>query len=134
MPIYWGRYGAYYYRVNETAPALSNNTAHNSTDPVLCICENYDLCGCDNANSTYTLPPGLEYAVINGTEYAIINGTLANATLTNTTVTNGTPTNETISSGTKSSGICMGLYLTNSATWGSWLIGGAIVLLAVQSL
>lgn len=124
MPIYWGPYGAYYYRINETAPAPSNNTAHNATDPLLCVCENYDLCGCDNANSTYTLPSNLEYAVINGTEYAIINGTLANTTVTYP------PTNTTtISSGTRS-----GSCLTRTATWSSCVIGGAIVFLAIQSL
>jgi hypothetical protein len=119
MPTYWGPYGAYYYRVNETAPALPNNTAHNTTDLVLCVCESYQPCGCDNANSSYTLPPDVMYTVINGTEYAIVNGTLAN---------------ETVIPGETSSGMFIAVYLTKTATWRPWVIGGVTVLLAIQSL
>lgn len=117
MPIYWGPYGAYYYRVNETAPAPSNNTAHNTTDPVLCVCESYLPCGCDNANSSYTLPSGVEFVVINGTEYGIVNGTLANGT-----------------SGPTSSGISIRSSFSKTAIWSSWVVGGVIAFLAIQSL
>jgi hypothetical protein len=116
MPIYWGPYGAYYYRVNYTAPALPNNTAHNTTDPVLCICENFHPCGCDKANGT---PPDLRYAVINGTEYAIVNGTLENGT----TAPGGT-----------SSGAGLGLYLTRSGKWATWVVFAAATTLAFQAL
>ena len=78
MPICWGPYGAFYYRINDTVPALPNNTAHNATDPVLCICENYHPCGCDNLNGAYHFPVRPRYAGLNGTEYAIVNGTLEN--------------------------------------------------------
>lgn len=119
MPIYWGPYGAYCYRVNYTAPALPNNTAHNTTDSVLCICENYHPCGCDNANQTYRLSTGLQYAMINGTEYAIVNGTLANGT----TAPGGT-----------SSGAGLGLYLTRSGRWATWAVFVVTVTLAFQAL
>ena len=119
MPFYWGPYGAYYYRVNQTAPALPNNTAHNTTDPILCVCENYDPCGCDDDTSgNYTLPPDTMYAVINGTEYAVVNGTLDNSTSEN---------------GAPSSG-STGLYLTKSGAWSAWVMLGAAILLAVQAL
>jgi hypothetical protein len=119
MPIYWGPYGAYYYRVNYTAQALPNNTAHNTTDPVLCICKNYHPCGCDNANQTYQLPSGLLYAVINGTEYAIVNGTMTNGT--------------TAPSGS-SSGAGLGLYLTRSGRWGTWVVFAVAITLALHPL
>jgi hypothetical protein len=124
MPFYWGPYGAYYYRVNHTAPALSNNTDHNTTDPILCVCENYQPCGCDNANGSYTLPSDTQYSVINGTEYAIVNGTLENGT---------TSTNET-ELGFQSGGMGMGLYLTKSGSWASWMILGVAVVLVVQGM
>ena len=123
MPFYWGPYGAYYYRVNQTAPALPNNTAHNTTDPILCVCQNYDPCGCDNTSENYTLPSGAQYAIINGTEYVVVNGTLDNST-----VENGTATPAVTSSGS------MGLYLTKSGAWSAWVMLGAAAMLAVQAL
>jgi hypothetical protein len=122
MPFYWGPYGAYYYHLNHTAPALPNNTAHNTTDPILCVCENYQPCGCDDTdNGTYTLPSDAKYAVINGTEYAVVNGTLENGTDDGTT-------------DSASAGMKMGLYLTQSGTWASWVVFALAALLAVQAL
>jgi hypothetical protein len=115
-PLYYGPYGAYYYQLNDTVPAAANNTAHNKTDPVLCVCEVYDQCGCDNSNSSFT-PTDYTYAVVNGTEYAVINGTLSNGT-----------------SATSAAGPSMGLYLTKSGTWTSWLLFGVITLAFVQAL
>jgi len=126
MPFYWGSYGAYYYHLNHTAPALSNNTDHNSTDPILCVCENYQPCGCDNTNGTYDLPDDTKYAVINGTEYAIVNGTLDNGT----TAPGGTDN----SSDTSSAGVRMGLFLTKSGTWLSWGVFSFAVMMAFQTL
>jgi hypothetical protein len=123
MPFYWGPYGAYYYHLNHTAPALANNTDHNTTDPILCVCANYQPCGCDNTNGTYDIPPGTKYAVINGTEYAIVNGTLENGT----TAPGGTDDVE-------SAGMKMGLYLTKTGTWTSWVLFALAALLAVQAL
>lgn len=117
MPFYWGPYGAYYYHVNHTAPALPNNTAHNTTDPILCVCENYQPCGCDNSNGSYTIPDDTKYAVINGTEYAVVNGTLENGT-----------------TAAESVGVGMGLFLTKSGSWASWMIMGVAAVLAVQAL
>ena len=123
MPFYWGPYGAYYYHLNATAPAQPNNTDHNSTDPILCVCQNYQPCGCDNTNGTYDLPPDTKYAVINGTEYAIVNGTLENGT----TAPGGT---DDASSG----GMRMGLFLTKSGTWISWGLFAFAVMIAFQTL
>lgn len=116
MPFYWGQYGSYYYLVNDTAPASQNNTDFNETDPVMCVCENYLPCGCDNANGTFMLPDDLEYAVINGTEYAIINGTLENGTAAT------------------SAGMGKGLHLTRTGTWGTWIVFGAGMFLVIQLL
>lgn len=119
MPFYWGPYGAYYYRINHTAPAEGNNTAHNTTDPILCVCENYQPCGCDNANGSYTAPSDVMYAVINGTEYAVVNGTLENGTT---------------APGAASAGMGMGLYLTKAGTWASWMVFVLATVLAVWAL
>ena len=115
-PFYWGLHGVYVYHLNDTVPAAPNNTAHNATDDILCVCEAYDECGCDNANSSFT-PTNYTYAVINGTEYAIINGTLDNDT-----------------SATSAAGESLALYLTRSETWSSWVLFGAITWAFVQAL
>ena len=80
MPYNWGLYGEYCYLLNHTAPALSTNPAHNTTDPILCVCQNYNPCGCDNTPGSYQIPSTAKYSIINGTEYAIVNGTLENGT------------------------------------------------------
>jgi hypothetical protein len=120
MPFYWGPYGAYYYPLNATAPALPNNTAHNTSDPIICVCQNYQPCGCDDTNGTYVLPNGTMYAVINGTETAVVNGTLENGT--------------TAPGGTTSSGVRMGVFLDSRGWWVSWVVFGVTVLFAIQSL
>jgi hypothetical protein len=120
MPFYWGPYGAYYYHLNHTAPALANNTAHNSTDPILCVCQNYEECGCDDTDGNYTIPAGTQYAVINGTEYAVVNGTLENGT--------------TAPDDATSSAVGMGLYLANSGFWTTWGVFGLMTYFAFQAL
>jgi len=80
MPYNWGPDGEYCYLLNHTAPALPTNPAHNTTDPILCVCQNYNLCGCDNTGDSYQIPSTVKYSIINGTEYAIVNGTLENGT------------------------------------------------------
>ena len=119
MPFYWGPYGAYYYHLNHTAPALANNTDHNSTDPILCVCEKYQPCGCDDTSGNYSLPAGTQYAVINGTEYAVVNGTLDNGTT---------------APDASSAGVRMGLYLTKSGAWTIWGVFGLTAFFAIQAL
>jgi len=65
------------------------------------------------------LPSDAKYAVINGTEYAIVNGTLENGTT---------------APGATSGGMGMGLYLTKSGTWASWMVFVLAAVLAVQAL
>jgi hypothetical protein len=68
-----------------TSLSYRNNTAKY---PVLCFCENYGVCGCDDivamnltlTNGTQPVKYNTTYAVINGTAYALLNGTLANGT------------------------------------------------------
>ncbi|KAI9835462.1 MAG: hypothetical protein M1819_002380 [Sarea resinae] len=84
------------YHNASAAPAhttATNITNANSTMPVLCLCQQYCECGCDdNANSTYIesiIGNGnpsqfnqslVRLSVVNGTETLIVNGTLANGT------------------------------------------------------
>jgi hypothetical protein len=79
-----------YYFYNRT----NNDTAtRNETLPVLCLCQEYSVCGCDdNGNATYVnqlLGNGsaadrnsslIQVAEVNGTKTVVINGTLPNGT------------------------------------------------------
>lgn len=112
MPFDWGSYGEYCYFLDHTAPALPSNPAHNISDPILCVCQNYLPCGCDNKSGQYTIPSSAKYSIINGTEYAIVNGTLQNGT-----------TLPTQTGGAKSSGIRAEAHLTALVTGVLWLVG-----------
>jgi len=110
MPFNWGLYGEYCYLLNHSAPAVPTNPAHNTTDPVLCVCQNYNQCGCDNTGGSYQIPSTVKYAIINGTEYAIVNGTLENGTTA------------PAQSSAESSGVSMEVCLVSSVTWILWLV------------
>jgi hypothetical protein len=92
-PVYSYPYGvpyAYHHPINESNSDNNETTNGNYTLNVVCLCEEYQTCGCDgNTNSTYLNeiigdPPRNSSAVTvmkNGTnETAYINGTLANGT------------------------------------------------------
>jgi hypothetical protein len=73
-------YGAYGYPWHN--PVHYNNRTDNDTRtrnetlPVLCLCQEYSVCGCDdNGNSTFVAE-----LLGNGTKTAVINGTLPNGT------------------------------------------------------
>jgi hypothetical protein len=112
-----------------------NNTAtRNETLPVLCLCQEYGVCGCDdNGNTTYVtelLGNGsladrnaslIRVANVNGTKTAIINGTLPNGT----TASGGTnPSNaDQLSGAAKKFVIAYGGYWVMVA-----LVGGMVTL------
>jgi hypothetical protein len=115
-------HGYYVYHLNRTLPAESNVYApSNSTTkyPVLCYCEKYGVCGCDDitVNSTVgtneTVRWNTTYALWNGTGFTLLNGTLANGT----TVPGGTENSASSLNGLGwvlySSCIIAGLYLVN---------------------
>lgn len=95
LPGLW-LFGAYSYPYSRHVPFHNNTSGQNETLPVLCLCEQYSVCGCDeNHNATYTqalydnatvLPAGLDkqfvsaVADVNGTKTLVVNGTLANGT------------------------------------------------------
>jgi hypothetical protein len=77
------------YHLNRTLPAESNAYMPNNstaTYPVLCFCENYGVCGCDDITvnrttaTNETVRWNTTYALWNGTGYSLLNGTLANGT------------------------------------------------------
>ena len=115
MPFNWGSNGEYCYRLNHSAPALPTNPAHNTTDPILCVCQDYLQCGCDNTEGPYNIPSTVRYAIINGTEYAIVNGTLENGT--------------TVPA--ESSGTSIEIGLAASATWVLLTLGAAFFIHAI---
>jgi len=94
LPLWMTSYphGLHVYHLNRThLPITQNVTAMsygNGTTkyPVLCFCENYAVCGCDDIvamNSNNRSEPvkyNTTYAMINGTAYALLNGTLVNGT------------------------------------------------------
>lgn len=88
-------YGAYAYPYGApyhyTHPIPNDTHANsNNTIPVVCLCQEFSECGCDNnSNSTYLNdvigdPPrnssNVSIVNVNGTETAYINGTLDNGT------------------------------------------------------
>lgn len=82
-------YGAYAYPYSERAQ-YGNNP--NETIPVLCVCQKYNVCGCDEnydpsfvqdmyKNATGDGEPKLaRLSDVNGTRTLVINGTLENGT------------------------------------------------------
>ncbi|KAJ5109784.1 hypothetical protein N7532_002429 [Penicillium argentinense] len=84
-------YGAYAYPYTHPYHYVNHTNNHNESLPVVCLCQEYQECGCDdNNNSTYyeslfndTEPRNTSNARVvnvNGTEKLYINGTLANGT------------------------------------------------------
>jgi hypothetical protein len=84
-------YGAYAYPYHHPYYYEDETNHHNESMPVVCVCQEYQECGCDdNNNSTYyeslfngTQPrntSNTRVVEVNGTEKIYINGTLANGT------------------------------------------------------
>lgn len=84
-------YGAYAYPYSHPYYYMNESNHHNESLPVVCLCQEYLECGCDeNNNCTYyeSLFHGNEpqntshtrVVDVNGTEKIYINGTLANGT------------------------------------------------------
>lgn len=84
-------YGAYAYPYSHPYYYEDEQTHKNESLPVVCLCQEYQECGCDNNNNrTYfeSLFNGTEpknttntrVVDVNGTEKIYINGTLANGT------------------------------------------------------
>lgn len=92
LPAAWA-YGAYAYPYNHHYHYYNETSHQNSSLPVVCVCQEYNPCGCDdNNNSTYyedlfngTQPhngTNVRVVDVNGTEKIYINGTLPNDTTT----------------------------------------------------
>jgi hypothetical protein len=88
-------FSAYAYPYAQSINYYNNTNNQNQTLPVLCLCQQYSECGCDeNHNQTYTQalvdnatrfdnssqPYVSKIADVNGTRTLVINGTLANGT------------------------------------------------------
>lgn len=84
-------YGAYAYPYNHNYHYVNQTSHKNESLPVVCVCQEYSVCGCDNnSNSTYfhslfngtepTNSSKVRVVDVNGTEKIYINGTLPNGT------------------------------------------------------
>jgi hypothetical protein len=132
-------YGAYGYPWHN--PVHYNNRTDNDTRtrnetlPVLCLCQEYSVCGCDdNGNSTFvaellgngsyadTNSSLIRVTNVNGTKTAVINGTLPNGT----TASGGTDP----SSADQLSGTARKFVVTYGGYWIMVaLVGGIVTLL-----
>ncbi|KAI9744536.1 MAG: hypothetical protein M1818_002065 [Claussenomyces sp. TS43310] len=92
FPGVWG-YGAYSYPYSHPYTFHNISSGHNETKPVNCLCQQYQVCGCDdNSNNTTfldsligngsyaTLPSTVKVADYKGTNTIFVNGSLANGT------------------------------------------------------
>jgi hypothetical protein len=86
-------YPAYVYRYSQPYTFYNASLGANQTEPVLCLCQQYSECGCDdNPDPTYmntiigTGDPTtwnqtlVQAGMVNGTQSIVINGTLQNGT------------------------------------------------------
>jgi hypothetical protein len=82
-------YGAHMYPYSYPYHYYNRTAALNQTRPVLCGCDPYSVCGCDDNNETLSEIIGdgtnfnrslLAVADVNGTSTLLINGTLPNGT------------------------------------------------------
>jgi len=117
---------SYHNRTNTSQPANQNETL-----PVVCLCDMYSACGCDdNNNSTYldsvvgngsmadannTL---VHIAMVNGTKKLVLNGTLPNGTDNSTTTDNSTSAPPT------STGLSIRQNIMEVS--GFWLVGAIV--------
>jgi hypothetical protein len=84
-------YSAYAYPYNHHYNYYNQNNQKNESLPIVCVCQEYSECGCDNNNNqTYfeslfngTVPKNsstVRVVDVNGTQTIYINGTLPNGT------------------------------------------------------
>ncbi|KNG90281.1 conserved glycine-rich protein [Aspergillus nomiae NRRL 13137] len=118
-------YGAYAYPYNYHYQYVDQITHHNASMPVVCLCEKYAECACDdNSDRSYyesifngTQPTNSSVAKIvkvNGTETIYINGTLPNGT----TVADASTPSGAARTGIQISGYWSMVALVASTIWG----------------
>ncbi|KAF9882839.1 hypothetical protein FE257_004970 [Aspergillus nanangensis] len=118
-------YGAYAYPYSHHYNYVNETNHQNESLPVVCLCEKYSECGCDdNNNSTYyeslfngTQPANssiVKIAEVNGTETIYINGTLPNGT----TVADPSASSASTMSAVEFSGYWMMVAAVAGTVWG----------------
>ncbi|KAE8417032.1 hypothetical protein BDV36DRAFT_296485 [Aspergillus pseudocaelatus] len=118
-------YGAYAYPYNYHYQYVDQTSHHNASMPVVCLCEKYAECACDeNSDRLYyesifngTQPANSSVAKIvevNGTETIYINGTLPNGT----TVADSSTPSGAARTGVQISGYWPMVALVASTIWG----------------
>lgn len=95
-------YGIYAYPYRDPYRFVNQTTNQNETIPVVCLCQEYSVCGCDkNHHSGYfkdlfngPVPHDtdkVQVADVNGTRKVVINGTLPNGTTRSDPDASGSP-------------------------------------------
>jgi hypothetical protein len=123
-------YSAYAYPYSHHYNYYNDNARRNESLPVVCVCQEYSECGCDNNNNrTYyeslfngTVPKNssiVRVADVNGTQTIYINGTLPNGT----TADDGSSTSSSSASGPvamvlHASGYWVTVAVVVAAVWG----------------
>ncbi|KAM0117093.1 hypothetical protein ACP6JC_006326 [Aspergillus fumigatus] len=117
-------YGAYAYPYSHRYNYTNETSRQNESLPVVCLCQEYSDCGCDdNNNSTYyqslfngTQPVNSSIAKVvnaNGTETIYINGTVPNATDSTSSSTSSAPATALL----EASGYWVMVALVASMVW-----------------
>ncbi|GFF25189.1 hypothetical protein IFM61606_09370 [Aspergillus udagawae] len=117
-------YGAYAYPYSHHYNYTNETSRKNESLPVVCLCQEYSDCGCDdNNNSTYyqslfngTQPVNSSIAKVvnaNGTETIYINGTVPNATTPTSSSTSSAPATALL----EASGYWVMVALVASMVW-----------------
>ena len=119
-------YGAYAYPYAHQYHYVNHTTNQNESLPVVCLCQKYSECGCeDNNNSTYfqslfngsepTNTSVVRVVDVNGTEKIYVNGTLPNGTTVASS--SGQPAAYYIPTMLHASGYWVMVAITASAIW-----------------
>jgi len=138
---------AYIYPYSHPYTFYNASSSQNETKPVDCLCEQYQVCGCDDNNNATFLndlvgngsyaaqDDSINVADYNGTSTILINGTLANGT-TAADASSSTSNSSTSSSSTSSSAShtipssSITRILETSGYWVMAVLVGGMVMLA----
>jgi hypothetical protein len=122
-------YGAYAYPYSHHYNYYNDDAHKNESLPIVCVCQEYSECGCDNNdNRTYyeshfngTVPKNsslVRVVDVNGTQTIYINGTLANGTTAPDRSTSTSSASGPVAMVLHASGYWVTVAVVVAAVWG----------------